>query len=133
MDLRKVRADIGVVAGVSGFNAFDYVPDDPKDLPAAVVGGIKSMVRLNAVVTQVELGVTFYVSAADPQDSAARLDLALSTGLPDSFIDNLDSVTPADGASWRSIRFQSAGPYIRYQMPGGGVALGVDVVLELTA
>lgn len=133
MDLRQIRTDIGVVAGESGFNAWDYAPDDPQDLPAAVVGGIKSMVRLNAVVTECQIEVTFYVNAADPQDAAARLDLALSVGLPDSFIDMLDSVTPADGPSWRSIRFESAGPYQRYAIPGGAVALGCTVTLELTA
>ena len=133
MDLRQIRADLGAVARESNFAAWDYEPDDPKDLPAAVVGGIQSMTRLNAVVTQIKLDVTFYVNAVDPQDASARLDLALSTGMPDSFIDQLDSVMPVDGPSWRSIRFDSSGPYKRYAMPGGGVALGVTVTLELTA
>lgn len=133
MDLRKVRQDIGVVAGESGFNAWDYQPDDPQDLPAAVVGGIQSMKRLNRLTTEVKIDVTFYVNASDPEDAAKRLDLALSVGMPDSFIDMLDSVTVEDGPSWRSIRFNSAGSYMKYQMPGNAVALGVTVTLELTA
>ncbi len=133
MDLRQLRADLGTVAGEAGFNAWDYLPDDPKTLPAAVVGGILEMERLNRLTTQIKLGVTFYVSAADPKDASARLDRALSVGLGDSFIDWLDSVQLADGPSWRSVRFDSAGPYQKFSLPGGGVALGVTVVLELTA
>lgn len=133
MDLRQLRADLGVVAASSGFNAWSYQPDDPQDLPAAVVGGIKSMERLNQTVSQLMIGVTFYANAADPQDATERLDLALSVGNPDSFIDTLDSVEIADGPAWRSVRFDSAGPYTRYSMPGGGSSLGVEVTLELTA
>lgn len=133
MDLRAIRKDLGVVAQEAGFNAWDYEPDDPQNLPAAVVGGIRSMTRLNAQVTRVELGVTFYVNAADPQDATARLDLALSTGIQDSFIDNLDTDAEKPDRSWRSVRFAASGPYTRYSMPGGAVALGVEITLELTA
>lgn len=134
MDLRQLRADLGTVAQTSGFNAWDYEPDDVQDLPAAVVSGIKEMERLNRLVTRVKVVITFLVSLADPQDAAARLDTALSNGVQDSFIDNLDSVSVEnDGPAWRSVRFDSAGPYTRYQMPGGGSYLGVEVLLELTA
>ncbi len=133
MDLRQVRKDLGVVAGEAGFSAWDYVPDDPQDLPAAVVGGLSLFERLNAIVTKVNIGITFYVDLSDAQDAAARLDLVLSTGMPNSFIDWLDSVTSNDLPAWRSVRFLSAGPYNRYTMPGGAVALGVEVTLEITA
>ena len=134
MDLRAVRHDLGVVAQNIGLNAWDYQPDDPQNLPAAVVGGIQEMHRLNRIVTQFKLGVTLYVNCADPQDATAALDLYLSTGLDGSFIEALDAVIPGlDSPAWRSVRFDSAGPYRRYSMPGGGAALGVEVVLELTA
>lgn len=133
MNVRDIRRDIGVVAGRAGFNAWDYQPDDPQDLPAAVVGGIKEMTRLNKKVTQLKIGVVFYVNAADAQDATSRLDLALSVGNPDSFIDMLDEVTQQDSPSWKAIRFESAGPYQKYQMPGESIALGVEAVLELTA
>ncbi len=133
MDLRAVRHDIGVVAQTANFNTWDYQPDDPKDLPAAVVGGIKAMQRLNAAVTLVQIGVTFFVNASDPQDAAQRLDLALST-IDGSFCSALDAyVETPNPHAWRSAKFLSAGPYLRYTMPGGGVALGCEMLLELTA
>ena len=131
--MRALRADLGVVAGEAGFSAFDYEPADPKNLPAAVVGGIKSMERLNAHVTQIQIGITFFVNAANEKDATARLDLALSTGLPNSFIELLDSVSIEDGPAWRSVRFESAGPYLHYVMPSGGPALAVEITLEFTA
>lgn len=134
MDLRQLRIDLGKVAQTAGYNAWDYTPDDPQNLPAAVVGGIRSMVRLNALTTQIQVEVTFYVSAADPKDAAGRLDLALSVGLDGSFIDCLDTMSEAPNTpSWRSVRLDSAGPYQRVLMPGGGAALSVAIVLELTA
>jgi hypothetical protein len=137
MDLRAIRTDIGVLASNAKFNAWSYMPSDPQDLPAAVVGGIKSMKRLNRLVTQLQIGVIFYVNFTDPEDAATRLDTALSTGNPDSFIDQVDSLTQADQPSWRSIRFESAGPYTVYTLPSGDPsgadALGVEVILELTA
>lgn len=133
MDLRQIRADLGTVAAEAGFNAWDYQPDDLQHLPAAVVGGIKSMERLNQTVTQVQIGVTFYVNPADAKDATSRLDLALSTGNPNSFIDCLDGVSSLDNPAWRSVRFDSAGPYAMYVMPSGSSALGVEVTLELTA
>ncbi len=133
MDMRQVRADLGTVARSAGWNAWDYQPDDPQNLPAAVVGGISEFMRLNRLVSQFKIGVTFYVNLANPQDAAERLDLVLSPGNPDSFLDVLDSVTAEDGAAWRSVRFDSATPYQRYSMPGGLYALGVELMLELTA
>lgn len=136
MDLRALRKDLRVVAGESGFTAWDFVPEDPQDLPAAVVGAPKSMVRMNRLITQVEIPITFYASLADPLDATERLDLALSTGLPNSFIDLLDFAAQQEGAtapSWRSVRFVSAGPYTRFALPGTVYALGVEVILELTA
>lgn len=133
MDLRALRADLGVVANEAGYSSWDYQPDSLQDLPAAVVGSPQSMRRLNQIVTEVKVPITFYVSEQDPQDATARLDLALSAGLPDSFIDMLDSVHAADGPSWRSVVFESAGPYQRVIFDGGGSALFVEVLLSLTA
>lgn len=135
MDLRQLRADISAVAQAAGFNSWDYMPDDPQDLPAAVVGGIKSMERLNRQVTQVQIGVTFYASAADPLDATSVIDRALSIGAAEtSFIDLLDDVDViADGPAWRSARFDHSSEYRLYGMPGGGNALGVEVTLEFTA
>lgn len=133
MNLRAIREDLAAVAQEAGFNSWSVSPDDPQDLPAAVVGGIQNLVRLNRLTTQIQIGITFYVSLAEPVDATARLDLALSVGETGSFIDLLDSVHAEDGAAWRSVRFVSAGPYTRFTMPGGGAALGVEVQLELTA
>lgn len=133
MDLREIRIGLAAVARAAGFNAWDYMPDDPQDLPASTVGGIESMVRLNEAVTQVQLKVSFYVNETDMQDATARLDKALSVGLNGSFIDTVDEVTTADGPPWRSIRFVSAGPYQRFAMPGNGWALGVETIWEMTA
>lgn len=133
MDLRALREDLTAVAEAAGFNAWSYVPDDPQDLPAAVVGGIQEMNRLNQHVTQIKLGISFIANAADPVDATARLDLALSTGNAESFIDMLDSVGTEDGPAWSSVRFDSAGPYTSIDLPGGGTALGVEIVLQLTA
>lgn len=131
-DLRAIRRDIGVVAGEAGFTAWDYEPDDPQLYPAAVVGGIVELERLNRAVTRAQIAVTFYASLADPADAAARLDLALSVGVQGSFIDVVDSVTLDDGPSWKTIKLVSAGPYTRYQMPGGASTLGVTATLEIT-
>lgn len=133
MNLAQLRADLKAVAEAAGFNAWDFVPDDPQDLPASVVGGIQSMVRLNAHVTQVKIGIEFYANHADAKDATRRLDLVLSTGDPNSFIDILDHVEESDGPSWRSIRFDSCGPYTLVTMPGGGSALKVEATYELTA
>lgn len=135
MILGDVRKDLGVLGRTAGLNAWDYQPDDPQDLPAMVVGGIKSMVRLNQKVSLVQIGVTMYVNAADPEDASRKLDQLLSVGTEDglSFIDILDSHAADEAASWRSIKFLSAGPYQKYAMPGDGSALGVEVTVELTA
>jgi hypothetical protein len=133
MDLARIREDLAAVATAAGFNSWDYEPDDPQTLPACIIGGIREMERLNAIVTRAQILVTFYCSVADPKDATRRLDLALSVGHPNSFIDMLDSVTLEDGPAWRSIRFESASRYRRFAMPGGHVALGVEIVLELTA
>lgn len=135
MDLRAIRVDLSTVAVTAGFdNAWSIQPDDPQSLPAAVVGGIISMERLNAIVTKIMLPITLYVNAADIQDATERLDLALSTGLPNSLIDCMDAVAePPNTPSWRSIRFDSSGPYQKVIMPGGGSALSVETRWELTA
>lgn len=133
MNLAQLRADLKAVAETAGFNAWDFLPDDPQHLPAAVVGGIHAMVRLNAHVTQVQIGITFYASHADAKDATRRLDLALSTGDPNSFIDIMDAVTESDGPSWRSIRFDSCGAYHLVSMPSDGTALAVETIWELTA
>jgi hypothetical protein len=134
MDLRAIRRSIAAIALESGFSAWDYAPDDPSELPAAVVGGIKQMRRMNRLVCEIQIGVTFYASQADPIDATSRLDNALSTGTDGgtSFLDNLDAADDA-AAGWRSIRFLAAGPYAVYAMPGNAKALGVEVILELTA
>lgn len=133
MDLRAVRRDICTVAGEAGFNAFSYQPSDLKTFPAAVVGGVRSFVRLNVRVTQVQIACTFYVALTDVEEATRKLDLVLSTGDPNSFVDLLDSVQPDDNPSWRSVRIDSAGAYTQYSFPGGAIALGVEVILELTA
>ena len=133
MDLRKLRTDLGTVATEAGFTAWDYYPDDVQNLPAAVVGGIAGMVRLNRLVTEIDIGITFYCSLADPADAAARLDLALSTNMDGSFLDAVDEITPTDAVNWRSVTFVRAGPYNRYDMPGNTHALGCEIVLRFTA
>lgn len=135
MDLRQVRKDLATVAETAGFNAWSITPDDPQNLPAAVVSGITSLERLTmSGVCKLELDVDLYASAASAADAAARLDLALSLGMPNSFLSVLEDVSPAlDGPAWRSARFVSAGPYQRVLMPGGGAALRVTVTVELTA
>lgn len=133
MNLGAIREDLRVVAESIGFNAWSYQPDDPKDLPAAVIGGIKGLTRLNQVVSQIQLGVSFFCNLNDPQDATNRLDLALSVGVDGSFVDALDAITPDDSPAWRSCKFVSAGPYLRYQMPANQAALGCEAILELTA
>jgi hypothetical protein len=137
MDLRAIRKDLAVLVQQSGFAAWSFLPSDPGDLPAGVVGGIKSMVRLNAFVTEITIGITFYANFTDPADAAERLDRMLSTGNANSLIDQFDKLTQSDTPSWRSIKFDSAGPYTVYTMPSGGPsgadALGVEVTLGLTA
>lgn len=132
MDLRQIRTDLGTVAGEAGYSAWSYQPDDPQALPAAVVGGIHSFERLNVKETRIELGVTFYVSLQNAEDAAARLDLLLSVGDPDSFVTLLDAVDPAT-ASWFGLWITSAGPYQRVAMPDSSVALSVELVLQITA
>ncbi len=129
MDIAAIRASLALGARDAGFGAWDYAPDDPFDLPAAVVGGIKSMNILTRSVTQAEIGILFYCSLADAEDATRRLDLVLSVGDPDSFLTNILNYTTA---GWTSIRFVSAGPYSRYSMPGGAVSLGVEILLEIT-
>lgn len=135
MDLSALRADLATVAKTAGFNAWSYMPDDPKDLPAAVVAGVRSMSRLTiGGACVVELEVELYVNATDPEDASKRLDLALSLGVGESFLTILEAIDPnLDKPAWRSARFVTAGPYTRVAMPGGGVALSVAVLLELTA
>lgn len=135
MDLRQVRKDLATVGTTAGFNSWSVHPDDPQDLPALVVGGIKSMTRLTmSGVCQFELELAFYVSAASPDDAAERLDMVLSLGEPDSFLTVLEAVSAQrDNPAWRSARFVGAGPYQRVTMPGGGAAMSVTVTLELTA
>ncbi len=136
MDLAALRSDIKVIGQTCGLNAWDYQPDDPQNLPALVVGGMRSLTRLNQVVAQIEVSVHIYVNAADPKDATRALDALLSINQPakTSFIDVLDSeMETLDTPSWRSIKFLSAGPYTHYIMPGGLTALGVEVILELTA
>lgn len=133
MDIAAIRAQLATVAGLAGFNAFDYQPDDPGALPAVVAGGIREMERLNRIVTRLQLVVTFYASLAEPADAARRLDLALSVGVEGSFIDLLDAV-PVEGQAWRSVRFIGSGPYQTTIMPAGtGNALSCETVLEFTA
>lgn len=133
MNVGAVRADLRAVAESVGFNAWAYQPDDPKDLPAAIIGGVKQYTRLNQTVTQIQLGVSFLANLNDPEDATNRLDLALSVGVDGSFIDAIDAIVPADSPAWRSCKFVSWGPYLRYAMPGGAAALGVEAILELTA
>lgn len=134
MDLRQLRVDLGVVGQMAGFNAWNIVPDDPQHLPAMVVGGVRSMqvITMDGGV-EVELVATFYTSTADAEDATAVLDLVLSIGKEDSFLDWLLNVKPVDGPAWRSVRFVQAGPYHDVAMPGGSVALAVEVVLSFTA
>lgn len=134
MKLRELRTDLGVVAATAGFNAWNIVPDDPQYLPAAVVGGVRSMqvITMDGGV-EVELVVTFYVPMTDAEDSTAVLDLVLSMGEDGSFLTVLMGVTAEDGPAWRSVRFTQAGPYHTVAMPGGSVALAVEVVLTFTA
>lgn len=136
MDLAAVRADLATVARQAQFpNAWSIAPDDVGDLPAAVIAGISSLQRLTmSGVCKFTLDVDLYVNAADPVDAAARLDLALSLGLADSFLTALEAVTSADNPSWRSVLFLNAGPYQHVSMgPEGGMALRVTISLELTA
>lgn len=123
-----MRADLAVVAKAAGFSSFAYEPDDPQNLPAAVVGGIQSMTRLNRLTTELVLGVTFYCSLASARDAASRLDKVLSIGTGTGFLDLL-----ATTSTFKSWVFQSAGPYTTYQLPGGDFALGCTVTLQLTA
>lgn len=136
MDLRQVRADLATVAATAGFNAWDFEPDDPQQLPAAVVGAPLLIERMNAHVTKLQLPVGLYVSNADARAATALLDQALSTGVGEgSFLDALDSLTQADteASAWRSARFESASQYQRVALDGGGSMLAVPIVLELTA
>lgn len=135
MDLRAIRAALGVLSAAANFNAWDYIPDDPQHLPAAVVDGILSLDRLNAHVTQFDITITFYASGADPKDASARLDLLLSTGITGSFADLLTTAAAvlSPAPPWRTIKLKTAGPYTRYAMPNGELALGVQITLELTA
>ena len=140
MDLRALRTQLAQVGQTCGLNTWDYMPDDPQNLPALVIEGFSAMTRLNAIVTELDLEVVFYVNNAEAKDAAARLDGLFSVGVDPgvSFIDALDAFTegnPADtGAYWRSVRFKSAGPSRRYAMPGDGtVALGCPAVWTFTA
>lgn len=135
MNLRQLRTDVGAVAAGAGFNAWNIEPDDPEHLPAAVVGGVRSMQLITmAGGVEVELVVTFYVSTADAEDGTAVLDMVLSMGQPDSFLTALLGVEQENGPAWSSVRFVQAGPYHNVQLPGnGGVAQAVEVLLSFTA
>jgi hypothetical protein len=135
LDLRAVREALGLAAGAAGFNAWDYMPDDVQNLPAAVVGAPREMEALTLTRWRLQLPVTFYVSSANPKDANERLDRALSIGLEDedevprlSFLDTLaDAIEPP----WKTARFVSA-QTSRYTMPGNSVAWGTEVLVEVT-
>ena len=139
MDVAAIRVNLALVGDTVGLNHWDYMVDDPGGLPAMIVEGIRSMRRLNKIVTELEIEIGFYANNAEPKDAARRLDGLLSIGMSPgvSFIDALDAFTegnPADtGAYWRSCRFVSAGPYRRVSMPDNAVALGCSTVWALTA
>jgi len=134
VDLRQLRTDLSVVGASAGFNAWNVEPDDPQHLPAMVVGGVRSM-RILTIDggVEVEISATFYANAADNEDATATLDMVLSIGTADSFLDWLLSVKPVDEPAWRSVRFVQAGPYHEVALPGSGTALAVEVVLSFTA
>lgn len=138
MNLIAIRQDLATVAKTCGLNAWDYPPDDPLVLPCAVVGSPQGMRRMNKTVTEVLIPVTFYVSNADAQDAARRLDALLSIGVQDvleatSYLDVLDAVHAEDGPAWRSITFEHAEPYELVSMPGDSTALACRIQLKLTA
>lgn len=139
MDLHQLRADVGAVGRAAGFNAWSYEPDDPQNLPALVVGGVKSLIRKTmSGICELEIDITLYVNAANPEDAAARLDLALSLGMADSFLSYMEAVDPQAGPpesrpAWRSARFIAAGSYQRVTMPGGGEAATVNITYSFTA
>lgn len=139
MDLRKIRTDVAVVGAEAGFNAWNVIPDDPQDLPACVVGGVRSLKRLTmAGACELQIEVEFYANAADMVDATTTLDMVLSLGLQTSFLSLLEAadeqpVGSPTRPSWRSAMFIGAGPYKQIAMPGGGVALAVGVVIEFTA
>lgn len=135
LDLRAVREGLASAARECGFSAWDYQPDDPQQLPAAVVGAPVEMEALTLTRWKLVVPVTFYCSTADPKDASERLDLVLSINLVDeddeprlSFIDTLKA---AEAPPWKSARFSSAETG-RYTMPGGSVALGTRVDIEVT-
>lgn len=124
MDIAAKRASIAAAAVACEFNAYDFQPDNPGDLPAAVVGGITLYERLNASVARVQLVVTLYASSSDAQDATRCLDTALSTNVANSFI---DAVSAIDGMT-----VDSAGAYQQFVMPTG-TALGVPITIQIVS
>lgn len=137
MDLVAVSIDLETAALAHGYSAFSYEPDDPGNLPAAVVGGIDSMVALNRFVTTVQLGVTFYQSLGLDDGKSARraLDKTFSVGTGTSFLDAL--AAQAAAGHFTAIKvdgwaFVSADRYTKYEMPGEAFGLGCTMHLAIT-
>lgn len=137
MNVATVRADLAIVAAACGYSSFPYEPADPGGLPAAVVGGISSMVRLNQFVTKLQIGVTFFAALGNDagKSAAEKIDGTLSVGTGTGFVDHLAAEAAAGHLTAIKVNgwaFVSAGPYTKYELPGAVPALGCTMTIELT-
>jgi hypothetical protein len=134
--MRAIREDLSAAARAAGFGeAWNVVPDDVSTLPAAVVGAPRDVEAVTLTRWRLTIPVTFFVSSADAEAAAHVLDGVLSVGqaddeeadVPPGFI---DALAATEGSNWSTARFVSA-ETARYQMPGGAVALGCEVRVEI--
>lgn len=129
MNLAQIRIDIAKVLRTLGWNGWNFQPND-LTFPAAVVKmptSIAFNTNMGGIAT-IELPVQLLVNSAQAEDAQKRLDLALSTGNPESIHDALKA---AEGA-WRGINVTGV-TNIGYTTVGNSQPLCVDVTTSILA
>jgi hypothetical protein len=131
MNLHQIRLDLSAALSDLGWNSYAYLPDDISVFPAAAVR-VPTAITYNSAgggVSTITLPVTLLVSRANAQDAQQRLDLALSTGNPESVTDALRAVTEP---SWRALQPTGVSNFGSTQL-GNTSVLAADLNLELMA
>jgi hypothetical protein len=129
MDVGAIRAELAAALTAAGYVAYSYVPD-AVEWPAAIVNP-PTLTDYAASLTMAKLTipVTIATLVTTMQDAQRILDLALSTGNPESVNDALEShVTTA----WKAVNVVEA-QGLRQVQDGSNTALAFDIVLECYA
>lgn len=128
MNVRAIRTDMAAALSAAGYTGLPAVPDTVPDFPAAIVAPPRA-IDFGETLTQASLliPVTIAVSASDIDDAQRRLDLAVSTGNPESVVDVLNGTA---SANWTSIRVDSIEGY-RSVTDGAQRAMALDLIVKV--